>query len=82
MDMNSQPSSRTITLRAIPASRAFLRVARPVSLERRYVLSRFAYLRGDHGTLVLETPQKDYDIADEDPTPDPYDVKMMELLLS
>lgn len=32
--------------------------------------------------LVLETPQKNYDIADDDPTPDPYDVKMMELLLS
>jgi deoxyribonuclease-4 len=32
--------------------------------------------------LVLETPQKNYDIADDDPTPDPYDVRMMELLLS
>lgn len=32
--------------------------------------------------VVLETPQKHYDIADDDPTPDPYDVKMMELLLS
>lgn len=32
--------------------------------------------------LVLETPQKNYDIGDDDPTPDPYDVKMMELLLS
>lgn len=32
--------------------------------------------------LVLETPQKNYDIADDDPTPDPYDVQMMELLLS
>jgi deoxyribonuclease-4 len=32
--------------------------------------------------LVLETPQKNYDIADDDPTPDPYDVKMMELLQS
>lgn len=32
--------------------------------------------------LILETPQKNYDIADDDPTPDPYDVKMMELLAS
>ena len=32
--------------------------------------------------LILETPQKNYDIADDDPTPDPYDVKMMELLTS
>ena len=32
--------------------------------------------------LVLETPQKNYDIDDDDPTPDPYDVKMMELLQS
>lgn len=32
--------------------------------------------------VVLETPQKHYDIADDDPSPDPYDVKMMELLLS
>jgi deoxyribonuclease-4 len=32
--------------------------------------------------LILETPQKNYDIDDDDPTPDPYDVKMMELLSS
>jgi len=32
--------------------------------------------------LILETPQKNYDIADDDPTPDPYDVRMMKLLLS
>ena len=32
--------------------------------------------------LVLETPQKNYDIADDDPSPDPYDVKMMQLLQS
>ncbi len=32
--------------------------------------------------LILETPQKDYDIADDDPAPDPWDVKMMELLRS
>ncbi len=32
--------------------------------------------------LVLETPQKNYEIADDDASPDPYDVRMMELLLS
>jgi len=32
--------------------------------------------------LILETPQKNYDIADDDDTPDPYDLRMMELLLS
>ncbi len=32
--------------------------------------------------LILETPQQNYDIADDDPSPDPYDVRMMELLLS
>jgi deoxyribonuclease-4 len=30
--------------------------------------------------LILETPQLNYDIADDDPSPDPYDVQMMELL--
>jgi deoxyribonuclease-4 len=32
--------------------------------------------------LILETPQRNYDIPDEDPTPDPYDVAMMKLLQS
>ena len=32
--------------------------------------------------LILETPQKDYEIGDDDPSPDPYDVKMMALLQS
>lgn len=32
--------------------------------------------------LILETPQKNYDIGDDDPSPDPYDVRMMELLSS
>ncbi|HEU4681022.1 MAG TPA: deoxyribonuclease IV [Gemmatimonadales bacterium] len=32
--------------------------------------------------LILETPQQNYDIADDDPSPDPYDVRMMELLTS
>ena len=30
--------------------------------------------------LILETPQKNYDIADEDPSPDPYDLAMIKLL--
>ena len=32
--------------------------------------------------LILETPQQNYDIADDDLTPDPYDVRMMALLRS
>jgi deoxyribonuclease-4 len=31
--------------------------------------------------LILETPQQNYEIADDDDSPDPYDVKMMKLLL-
>ena len=30
--------------------------------------------------LILETPQKNYDIAADDPTPDPWDEKMVRLL--
>ena len=30
--------------------------------------------------LILETPQENFEIADDDSTPDPYDVKMMKLL--
>ena len=30
--------------------------------------------------LILETPQQNYEIADDDESPDPYDVKMMKLL--
>jgi deoxyribonuclease-4 len=32
--------------------------------------------------LILETPQQNYEIADDDLTPDPYDVRMIELLRS
>jgi deoxyribonuclease-4 len=32
--------------------------------------------------LILETPQQNYEIADEDPSPDPYDVAMMKRLTS
>ena len=30
--------------------------------------------------LILETPQQNYEIAGDDDSPDPYDVKMMKLL--
>jgi deoxyribonuclease-4 len=46
----------------------------------------FRWLMSDPRTngvpLILETPQKNYEIADDDDTPDPYDVRMMQLLLS
>ncbi|HYN81974.1 MAG TPA: deoxyribonuclease IV [Gemmatimonadaceae bacterium] len=46
----------------------------------------FHWLMSDRRTngvpLVLETPQKNYEIADGDDSPDEYDVKMMRLLLS
>lgn len=44
----------------------------------------FEWLMNDRRTmgipLILETPQLNYDIADDDDSPDPYDVKMMKLL--
>ena len=44
----------------------------------------FEWLMDDRRTmgipLILETPQLNYDIADDDDSPDPYDVKMMKLL--
>ncbi|MGH7509550.1 MAG: deoxyribonuclease IV [Gemmatimonadales bacterium] len=37
--------------------------------------------RRSHGVpLILETPQQNYDIADDDPSPDPYDLAMMNRL--
>ena len=46
----------------------------------------FEWLMSDRRTmgipLILETPQLNYDIADDDDSPDPYDVKMMKLLRS
>lgn len=46
----------------------------------------FQWLMSDRRTLgiplILETPQLNYDIADDDDSPDAYDVKMMELLRS
>lgn len=32
--------------------------------------------------LILETPEQNYDVADDDATPDPYDVAMVKLLTS
>ena len=44
----------------------------------------FEWLLRDRRTagipLILETPQQNYDIADDDPSPDPYDLAMMKLL--
>jgi deoxyribonuclease IV len=44
----------------------------------------FGWLLSDRRTrgipLILETPQLEYEIGDEDDTPDPYDLQMMALL--
>lgn len=44
----------------------------------------FGWLLHDHRSagvpLILETPQENYDIAEDDTAADPYDVRMMELL--
>lgn len=44
----------------------------------------FGWLLGDRRSsgipLILETPQKDYEIGDDDPAADPWDVQMMTLL--
>jgi deoxyribonuclease-4 len=46
----------------------------------------FRWLLEDHRAknipLILETPEQNYDIAEDDPSADPYDVAMMELLTS
>jgi len=36
--------------------------------------------RSQNVPLVLETPQLNYEIGEEDPTPDPYDLQMMAML--
>ena len=36
--------------------------------------------RSSNIPLILETPQENYEIADDDPSPDPYDVKMFKML--
>ena len=44
---------------------------------------RLAADRRSHGIpLILETPQLNVEIGDDDPSPDPYDVQMMVLLTS
>lgn len=44
----------------------------------------FRWLLNDHRAkgipIILETPQQNFEIAEDDDTPDPYDVRMMELL--
>jgi deoxyribonuclease-4 len=44
----------------------------------------FRWLLNDHRAagvpLILETPQANYEIADDDVSPDPFDMRMMELL--
>ena len=46
----------------------------------------FRWLLADRRTvgipLVLETPQQNYEVADDDASPDPWDVKMVRLLTS
>lgn len=46
----------------------------------------FRWLLRDERTrdipLILETPQQNYSIADEDPSADPYDIRMCQLLTS
>jgi len=46
----------------------------------------FAWLLRDRRAsgipLILETPQQNYDLGGDDPSPDPYDVAMMKLLSS
>jgi len=46
----------------------------------------FRWLMQDRRTrgipLILETPQQNYDVAEDDPSPDLYDVRMVELLRS
>jgi deoxyribonuclease IV len=54
--------------------------------EGRIGCEAFGWLLRDPRTqnipLVLETPQKYYEIADDDPSPDPYDLAMVQLLTS
>lgn len=38
--------------------------------------------RSEDIPLILETPEQNYDIADDDPSPDPYDLAMVKLLRS
>ena len=38
--------------------------------------------RSEGVPLILETPQQNYEIGEDDDSPDPYDVRMVELLKS
>jgi endonuclease IV len=38
--------------------------------------------RSDDIPLILETPQINVDVADDDPSGDPYDIRMYQLLTS
>jgi deoxyribonuclease-4 len=38
--------------------------------------------RSGNVPLILETPQQNYEVPEEDPSPDPYDLRMVELLRS
>jgi len=58
---------------------------RHVLIEEGYIGKEpFGWLMQDRRSreipLILETPQLNYEIADDDDSPDPYDVKMMKLL--
>lgn len=54
--------------------------------EGRIGIEPFRWLLADRRSegvpLILETPQRDYEIGEDDPSPDPYDVRMVELLRS
>jgi deoxyribonuclease-4 len=54
--------------------------------EGRIGVEPFRWLMQDRRTvgipLILETPQQNYEPADDDPSPDPYDVRMVKLLQS
>jgi deoxyribonuclease-4 len=54
--------------------------------EGRIGVEPFGWLLADRRSrgvpLILETPQLHYDVADADPSGDPYDVRMAELLAS
>ena len=54
--------------------------------EGRIGLDPFRWLLADRRTagvpLILETPQQNYEIADDDPSADPFDLRMVELLRS
>jgi deoxyribonuclease IV len=54
--------------------------------EGRIGVGPFRWLMADRRSaavpLILETPQLNYAIPDDDPSPDPYDVRMLELLRS